>query len=212
MVILAIPTLRRFDLLADCVSSALAGTVKPDRIIVIDNSGSLCPPIPGAEIVLGRQPQSVARAWNDAVRLAGADVIISNDDVVFAKDTIAALLEMAGGSPRAGIVSTLTGLRFCLFWLRWAAYQDTGAFDERFTPAYFEDNDYHWRLTLKGWESPCAYTEIRHEHSATMKGLPDDRREAAHHQRFRACEALYLAKWGGRPGQERYTVPYGVQP
>ncbi len=206
---LAIPTLKRFDLLHDCVWSALAGTVKPDRVIVIDNSGGLCPPIPGAEIVPGRQPQSVAKAWNDAMMLADGDCILANDDVVFVPDTIEQLLAVAQEQPRAGIVSVLEGLRFCLFWLRWEAYQDVGPFDERFVPAYFEDNDYHRRLTLAGWDSPCAYTPIKHENSATMKATPLAERERVHHQDFRVCQQLYLGKWGGLPGSERYTEPRG---
>lgn len=206
-VTLAIPTLKRFDLLYDCVWSALAGTVAPDRVLIIDNSGGACPPIPGAEVVLGRQPQSVARAWNDAVRATEGHIILSNDDLVFASDTIAQLLAVVHADPHAGIVSTLEGQRFCLFWLNRAAYAAVGPFDERFSPAYFEDNDYHRRLTLAGWTSPCAYTEVKHEHSATMKAVVPRERETVHHARFRACQRFYIEKWGGLPGREIYTEP-----
>jgi GT2 family glycosyltransferase len=208
MITLAIPTLRRFDLLTTCVWSALAGTVRPDRVIVIDNSGGRCPAIPGAEIVLGRQPQSVAKAWNDAARLAAGDwLILSNDDVQFAPDTIERMLDVAQANPRAGIVSVLEGLRFCLFLLRWEAYQAVGPFDERFAPAYFEDNDYHRRLTLARWESPVAPSAIQHEHSGTMKALSIKEREQQHHVAFRLCARLYQQKWGGLPGQEQYLEP-----
>jgi len=208
MINLAIPTLRRFDLLHDCVWSALAGTVKPDRVLIIDNSGGECPPIPGAEIIGGRQPQSVARAWNDAAQRTEGDLILSNDDIMFAPDTIEKLLDVARTNERAGIVSVLEGQRFCLFWLNRAAYEAVGSFDEVFAPAYFEDNDYHYRLTLAGWEAPCVYTPIRHENSATMKAVSMQERETVHHERFRVCQRVYTQKWGGLPGQERYTEPY----
>lgn len=200
----AIPTLCRFDLLAGCVASA-AGAV---RIIVVDNSGGQCPPIPGAEVVPGRQPQSVAAAWNDAVRLVGGDVILANDDVVFAEDTIPALVSAAAAFPSAGIVSALEDERFALFYLRHAAYVAVGAFDESFAPAYFEDNDYAWRLRCAGWGLALAPSAVRHGGSRTIAAY-DPERMQQHHRSFRANEARYRAKWGGGPGRERWRTPYG---
>ncbi len=212
---LGIPTLRRFDLLTTCVWSALAGIVKPNRVVIIDNSGGTCPPIPGADIVLGRQPQSVARAWNDLARTAfadGADLIISNDDITFAPDTIEQILAVAKSQPKAGIVSPIEGQRFACFWLSAAAYADVGPFDEQFSPAYFEDNDYHHRLTIKGWGSPIAPSDLKHEVSGTMKATPMAECETIHHEAFRACRRRYVYKWGGMPGEEQFATPYGAQP
>jgi len=207
MIVLAIPTLRRFDLLAQCVASAYAGGVPPARVLIIDNSGGDCPPIAGAEVFLGRMPQSVAKAWNDAVRAVGGDIILSNDDITFAPDTIARLLAVAAAQPQAGIVSPIEGQRFSLFWLRYAAYQAVGPFDEAFTPAYFEDNDYHYRLNLAGWASPIALSDVGHAISGTMHAMRAVER-ARHHEKFRANHARYIAKWGGPPREERFTVPY----
>lgn len=209
MIALCIPTLNRFDLLERCIDSALAGSVPPDYILVVDNSGGDCPPIPGARVVLGRQPQGVAKAWNDAVTQIGDDCIIANDDILFARDTIALLLDMAERSPRAGIVSAIEGQRFSLFWLRYAAYRDVGPFDEQFSPAYFEDNDYHRRTMLAGWESPIALSAVVHATSSTMQVIPQREREI-HHQQFRQNRARYIAKWGGPPHEEIYTTPYGA--
>lgn len=207
MIVLGIPTLNRFDLLVPCVASAYAGSVPPDRVLIIDNSGGACPPIANAEIITGRQPQSVARAWNDAVSRAGTDLILSNDDIAFAPDTIAQLLAVAAAQPRAGIVSAIAGQRFSLFWLRYAAFLDVGPFDEQFWPAYFEDNDYHRRLALAGWASPVAPSLVGHVTSATLAAARPAE-QAAHHDRFRANRRRYLAKWGGLPGEETFTAPY----
>lgn len=212
MIALAIPTLTRFDLLSECVASVLAGSVRPTRVLVIDNSGGRCPPIDGAEIVPGRQPQSVARAWNDAAAQIGGDVIIANDDIIFAPDTIQLLLEEAERSPQAGIVSPIEGQRFSLFWLRYTAYTAVGPFDEQFCPAYFEDNDYHRRLTLAHWSSPIAPSAVEHATSSTMRAIPQAEREATHHQQFRANRSRYIRKWGGLPHEEVYTTPYGGGP
>src|SRR5262245_14108996 len=161
MITLAIPTLNRFDLLLPCVRSALAGTVVPDLVLVIDNSAGLCPAIAGASIVHGRQPQSVAKAWNDAARRTDYDhLIISNDDVVFAPDTIETLLIAAESRPDAGIVYAIPGAAFSLFYLRRACYLNVGAFDERFAVAYFEDNDYSWRMSRIGWTELLARSNV----------------------------------------------------
>lgn len=201
-VMLAIPTYRRFDLLADCVWSALAGDVRPDHVIVIDNSGGACPAVPGAEIIPGRQPQSVARAWNDAVALSGgADLLLCNDDIVFAPDTIGAMLSLARRTPRAGIVSAIEGERFACYWLSQDAYRNVGPFDEQFAPAYFEDNDYARRLTLAGWLLAVAPSAVMHGGSRTLASYtPAERR--VHDAQFEANKARYLRKWGGLPGAE----------
>jgi|SRR5215471_2588677 len=210
MLTLAVPTLNRFDLLQLCVSSALAGTVRPDQVLVIDNSSGQCPEIAGAEIVPGRQPQSVAKAWNDAVRLVAGDLILSNDDIAFAPDTIACLLTIASEHPRAGIVSAIAGERFALFWLRYAAYLDMGGFDEGYSPTYFEDNHAARVLSLKGWEMPIAPCAVGHVRSATLAAYTAAQM-AEHHEAFRRNRARYYDVWGGLPGEEVYTEPYGAR-
>lgn len=204
---LAIPTYRRFDLCTRCVDSALAGDVPPDRVIVIDNSDGMCPPIAGAEMVRGRQPQSVAKAWNDAARAAGRDwLIVSNDDIVFAPDTMRALVHAASENPFAGVVSALDGERFALFLLRMQAWREMGGFDEGYQSAYFEDNHAARLLTMLGWGLELAPSAVRHEGSATIRSY-DAVRLKQHHQEFRANEARYIRTWGGRPGHEVYERP-----
>jgi GT2 family glycosyltransferase len=200
--VLGIPTMTRFDLLDTCIASALAGTVAPDRVIVVDNSAGQCPRRSDVTYLVPNRNLGVAAAWNLIARHAGqADLIVSNDDIVFANDTIQAMLDVAHAHERAGIVSPIEGQRFCLFYLRRAAYLDVGPFDETFWPAYFEDNDYHRRLTLNGWESPVAPSGVQHAHSATVKEASAADLEL-HHARFRANARRYALKHGGMPGQE----------
>ena len=209
MITLAIPTYKRFDLLADCIASARAGTLPPDRVLIIDNSGGQCPPLAGCEIVQGRQPQSVAKAWNDAAALVGSQghLILTNDDIQFAPDTIAQMVSMAGEMPRAGIVSPIEGQRFSCFLLRYRAYLDTGPFDEQFRMAYFEDNDYAWRLTLNRWQLALAPSAVTHVGSATLAVLSEDELRQKH-AAYAHNEQRFRAKWGGPPHAERYRVPF----
>lgn len=206
--VLGIPTITRFDLLERCIDSALSGTVRPDAVVV-DNSAGKCPRRPDVTYLVPNRNLGVAAAWNLIAHHAGqADLIISNDDIVFAPDTTQRMLEVAERDPRAGIVSPIEGQRFCLFWLRRQAYADVGPFDESFWPAYFEDNDYHRRLTLAGWSSPVALSAVEHAHSATMRDANAQAIEL-HHARFRACARRYTRKWGGMPGVETLERPYG---
>lgn len=207
MIPLIIPTLTQFERAAACVDSASRGSVKPSRILVIDNSGGKCPPIPGATIILGRQPQSVAKAWNDGIGHFESDVLISNDDITFGEDTIAQLVAGLEYSPRAAIVGAIEGQTYSCFALRYLAHQEIGPFDEIFKAAYFEDDDHARRVQLGNWRIVTAPSTIAHVGSATLKGF-DAQREVAHHESYRFNERYYIRKWGGKPHSERYTLPW----
>ncbi len=209
-IVLGIPTLNRFDLLDRCIDSALAGTVAPDGIIVVDNSAGRCPRRENVAYAVPGSNMGVARAWNGIVDLAGeCHLILANDDVVFAPDTIVELLRVAEATPQAGIVSAIEGQRFSLFYLRRNAFDQVGRFDEQFWPAYFEDNDYAYRLTLADWQLAVAPTAVQHGGSSTIRRL-EGQQANAQHEYFRANEARYVAKWGGSPHYERFVRPYGV--
>jgi GT2 family glycosyltransferase len=210
VIVLGIPTIRRFDLLNQCIDSALEGSVAPDQVLVVDNSAGRCPQHAGVRYLVPTHNLGVAASWNRIADVAGGDwLILSNDDVVFAPDTIERLLTVAEDTPRAGIVSVFEGQRFCVFLLRWAAFLDVGRFEESFYPAYFEDNDYAYRLTLRGWEQPVAYSNVQHVGSATFRAFnPMEQRR--HHKQFALNQERYIQRWGGKPGEEVFTTPYGV--
>jgi GT2 family glycosyltransferase len=100
---------------------------------------------------------------------------------------------------------------FSCFMVRSSLFEKAGYFDEMFWPAYFEDNDFHRRMGIAGVTetiAPCGYD---HMNSATMKKYTKDELEL-HHERFLACRAYYVSKWGGMPGAERFTVPFDGKP
>lgn len=217
MIALGIPSLNNFDLLVRCIDSALAGDLAPDVVFVMDNSAGAYPE--GwqdryeGRVLVARPGHNmgVAVSWNAMVHLAlGSDarwIVLSNDDIAFAADTIERLVAVAEGDQTAGIVSPIEGQRFACFLLNPIAYREVGPFDEIFHPAYFEDNDYHRRLSLAGWSSPVALSAIEHVGSATFQAK-NPAEQAAHHAMFARNQRRYLAKWGGLPGQERYATPY----
>jgi GT2 family glycosyltransferase len=96
---------------------------------------------------------------------------------------------------------------FCVFLLKRFAFERVGRFDERFYPAYFEDNDYHRRMKLAGIkEAFVEDTGYEHVGSATLKSFsPEETQE--HHRNFVRLRELYVLKWGGLPGAEIYETP-----
>lgn len=81
-----------------------------------------------------------------------------------------------------------------------------GGFDENFSPAYFEDNDMAYRMKLSGGSGVKMLTApFYHKGSVTQNwegGL------VVTHEMFRKNRAYYEQKWGGPPGEERFTNPF----
>ncbi len=94
---------------------------------------------------------------------------------------------------------------------------DWGLFEERMTPAYFEDGDYHLRLQRAGLlalRDPGA--EFRHETSLTIRINPE-LGQINQNQTFMRNAELFKAKYGGlphevevTPGSNKYAI--GAKP
>lgn len=83
-------------------------------------------------------------------------------------------------------------------------WERVGEFDEVFFPAYYEDNDYHYRMRLVGIKAvmypPALFFHYgsRTQNEALGRPISD-----SHNQHM-----FYIAKWGGSPGQEKWSIPY----
>lgn len=94
---------------------------------------------------------------------------------------------------------------FSAFMVNRNCWEDVGEFDELFFPAYYEDNDYHYRMTLAGYEAICLPTAMfyhygsRTQNEALSRPITD-----SSHQHKR-----YVGKWGGSPEHETYKHPFG---
>ncbi len=96
---------------------------------------------------------------------------------------------------------------FSAFMVSRACWEAIGEFDELFAPAYFEDNDYHYRMKLM--EIPAVVLPAAmfyHYGSRTQneaEGVP-----IVSGGMFENNRAFYAKKWGGIPGQEKFKTPY----
>lgn len=217
MVSLCIPTIRRFDTLTRCVESALRGTLVPN-IYIIDNSGGKL--LDYAEqhwnfdceisVVVPKRNLGVAGSWNVFLEGLPDNVVISNDDVVFHKNTLELLHNAAETFSNTGLFigSSAGENSWSLFLQKQWLTSLVGLYDETFYPAYFEDNDYFYRMSLvKQTYKIVDGCQFDHVGSATLKDYTPDEMEW-HHQNFRANEAYYRQKWGGLPGSEQFKTAF----
>lgn len=176
----------------------------------------------------------VAKAWNDGTKQAIADecshILILNDDIVLGSETIDHMVYLM----RDKEIGVLTGCDhrnsktaeevyhmdnpcyeidlidapdFACFMITPETYWEIGSFDENFTPAYFEDNDYVYRCLLAGLKpvrsqnSPFFHYGSQTQNNSTSKPVVPS-------NIFEKNRNYFVSKWGGLPGKECYRNPF----
>lgn len=120
-------------------------------------------------------------------------------------DFLAALV----AHPDAWVIQSAAPVNWhCIAWSR-RLYERVGYWDEHFWPVYGEDGDMSRRIHLAqaedGLAAVWACVEIdawitMHGHTVTLAGVEVD---------HAALWTYYETKWGGPPGHETYTRPFG---
>lgn len=217
---LCIPTLCRYDLLADCISSALEGSLIPTQINVIDNGGKFVEHFGNIDKICGvpldlyvpTKNIGVCSSFNHFLHKYDDYIIVSNDDVIFHKDTIRLLIEASKNNPKE-LFFTPNGYWehwFSLYSIKKDALSIIGQFDSNFEN-YFEDADYNYRMKIKGYK-PFVVDNCTYEHvdggSATIRsGEPETKIVS---ERFNLMGEYYLRKWGGLRNNEQFTKPFNL--
>jgi GT2 family glycosyltransferase len=145
--------------------------------------------------------------------------IISNDDAIFDKGTIERLYsnmirtDAVLISPNPNNVFMSQGLIdgadfFCFMINIPQLIKYCGMFDENFQPAYFEDNDMHYRIKLSGQKSYIDTDSVAYHVGSATQYLDRNNPVVPPHQ-FENNRRYFVDKWGGTPGQEVCTTPYG---
>lgn len=102
-----------------------------------------------------------------------------------------------------------------VFAMNRAVVETIGLFDVwSFYPVYFDDTDYSYRCRLAGipivddrvWVLEGDYGDTRNS-SQTIKSDPNLAR--ANNRTWNLNRAAYIEKWGGPPGKETFTTPWG---
>lgn len=226
-IFLGIPVLNRFDLL----EQALASLDYPSLELYIVNNNTVDAAANEHLSILQNQynfdtfsPRhnlGVAASWNRIISTAwsrGYDfVYIGSNDTILSPGSLQAFVEMQKPD-----IECLWMLNAFNFWcLRISAIPTIGLLDENFMPAYFEDNDYSYRISLSPYEmvnlEPYAYEKngritipappSKHLLSQTIASNP--KYASLNNYTFSEWNKNhYTMKWGGIPGQEKFTHPY----
>jgi hypothetical protein len=148
-------TLTRHDLLNANFVEIAANLQRGDGLLVLDNG--TCQPItlagPGVEVVRSPVNLGVARSWNYFLRRAfvegGYDAaMILGDDVRAGSRQVRRAKELLGRNADVDLL-----LSFSFFDVqvhRRSNIETVGYFDERYSPAWCEDDDYALTMTQRG--------------------------------------------------------------
>lgn len=187
---------------ASLIVAAEAGTRPADRYFIVDNGGHFVFDHP--KVMVYRPPQNigVGPAFNEALRRFPDWIVFANDDVTLAPYTIETLVCTAETSDRWLICSP--GHAFCVFLHKQEAVRRVGYYDEGFAPAYYEDTDYLRRVYIAGSDIERAATGVAHHEQATSRDMGWNP-----HAMMQEMGRRYADKWGGMPGSEKYTLPWG---
>jgi GT2 family glycosyltransferase len=208
MITLCVPTLSQYENLNKCIESAFSGNIPVDKVLIIDNGGRYYHNDPRVTILKQSFNLGVAASWNLLVNKSEEHRIISNDDVIFMSDTIQKMVEaLEQGNEFVWAIRGING--FSCFAIKNSLYETVGPFDEEISPryAYFEDNDYHYRMKLEGKDAFDSGAEAIHIGSATLKAM-DSEQTQQHRIKFETAQQNYIKKWGGVPGKEAFTTPF----
>lgn len=96
---------------------------------------------------------------------------------------------------------------FSCFMISREGYALLGDFDQKFFPAYFEDNDYHYRARLLKKRLVKLNTALYY-HYGSRTTKENEEVGAVVNTFYLQNEAYYVTKWGGKPGEEAYTIPF----
>ena len=135
-----------------------------------------------------------------AEKVKGTHVLMLNDDIYLGKseEEINAIIRL--WKPEF----LCTELNWCSFILSVDAYLKVGKFDEKFFPAYFEDNDYFRRMLLAGVTitTNAMLNPVIYRNSMTIQKTPEL------NSGFEKNRQYYISKWGGQPTQETFSTPF----
>jgi GT2 family glycosyltransferase len=111
--------------------------------------------------------------------------------------------------PKTGIEKNTPD--FSCFSIKKETIQRVGMFDEGIYPAYFEDNDFHYRMKLEGMKAHCLHDcPYFHYGSRSMKISKEFKDYLG--RRYAKNREYFERKWGGRPGKEKWKVPFDGKP
>lgn len=191
---LIVPVLNRYDLLR----RMLASLDFPIRdLLIIDNGGRFEDvferdelPVKNLHVLMMPSNLGVPGSWNLGIKLFPHDPVwtFASNDMWFRPGDLERLSTAHSGS----LTLSQYQPHFHTFAVGEAVINRVGLFDERFYPAYCEDNDFQRRVQFAGF--PIARLDVApgHDNSSTLAA--DSRLQERNQDTFRRNVALFRRK------------------
>ena len=203
--VVGIPTINRADLLNDALAKYFED-FKNTEIAICDNGNQdIITREKKFMIYRPQQNLGVSGSWNMimdyADKISGTHVLMLNDDIYLGK-TEEQIIRMIELFSHNDFYNSLMN------WSAWVlsvkAWKKVGNFDENFFPAYFEDNDYCYRMRLNEIErvNTDYLNPVIYRNSQTIEKDP------SLNSRFMNNRQYYASKWGGLPNEETFKKPF----
>lgn len=201
-----IPTLNRRDLLEEALKS-YEQDFPTTRIFIVDNGDQGINDTKNVTVFRPGRNMGVAASWNllcNNIFTTYDYSVILNDDIVWG---------VKENEMISHIISLFTWFNYGFVksekeWSFFAMSKNTftlvGQFDEKYFPAYFEDNDYSYRMQLAGINtySSESFNPIVYRNSMTWN------LDRTLNLNFMGNREYYIRKWGGLPGAEIFNIPF----
>lgn len=211
---IGIPTLNRADLLKENLDDLSKNLSQITKLIIVDNGTQSIKIPPNLQdkthLYIPGKNLGVSASWNYMMQKAfepyGCDhILILNDDIVFGR-TFKELIDFI--DKYGHFYVTVGGYYWSQFIVSKECYNNIGRFDEDFFPAYYEDNDYYYRIKLSG-DVDKKFNNMQGDFVPTvMRNSMTLKKDKEVNSRFNANKKHYHDKWGGPPMKEVFTKPF----
>jgi hypothetical protein len=156
----------------------------------------------GATILYYPENIGVAKSWNTGLK-AGCDwTFFVSVNVAFPNGFSEVLAELN----KANDYYLLTDVAWHCNAISKKCVEKIGLFDENFYPAYYEDTDYYYRMRMANFDigEKQVVNSIPAETMRQANSL-----DGGLKLNFVQLAEYYKEKWGGFPGHETFTTPWG---
>jgi GT2 family glycosyltransferase len=197
-----IPTINRADLLNEALEKYFIDFPNADIFILDNGNQEIIKRKENFKIFRTNKNFGVAKSWNFLCKQAYKTVdyiLMLNDDIYLGKNQ----KDIYKFIKRTSFDLVHGEKHLCSYILPKRIFKEF-VFDENFYPAYFEDNDFKYRLLLKKKKitsSSFLNPEIYRNSQTIMK-------DRSLNDKFMDNQEYYISKWGGLPNEEKYIKPF----
>jgi len=205
-----IPTINRADLLNEAL--AIYDKCWPTlKIFILDNGNQVIHTKNENQIVIKSDSNiGVAASWNFLSEIAFSEgfmrCLILNDDIILDIDENELHRALNKYADHSIVVQNGN---WCSFILPKVVFDTIGPFDEHFYPAYYEDNDYMYRIKL---DKHCDIQVDNILNPTTYRNSMSIQKEPTLNKFSKENLNYYISKWGGRPSEETFLSEFNTIP